>query len=91
MNGRPSCSCPVCELEYALLSELDHESNKASFESLTARSAVLASFPTANDLLTQLRHSSNTDDAATQSDEVLGELVRLSRTPLPRLQDTFCS
>jgi len=81
MNARPSCSCPVCELEYALLSELNHGGHKANFELLIAESSTLSAFPTANDLLTELRHPPNADDGATASDEVLGELIRLSRNP----------
>jgi DNA-directed RNA polymerase specialized sigma24 family protein len=81
MSGRLNCCCPVCELEHALLSELNEETGKTKYDALASQSSVLSAFPTANDLLRHLRQSHSTDSPASESDEFLGELVRLSRNP----------
>ncbi len=81
MSGLLSCCCPVCELEHALLSELNNEVSRSEYEIFVYRSSVLAAFPTAGDLLANLRQPQSASDPAHHLDEILGEVVRASRDP----------
>jgi len=81
MSGRRSCCCPVCELEHALISELNNELSRCEYEIFVSYSSVLSAFPTASDLLAHLRHSQSAGDAAHELDEILGEVVRASHNP----------
>ncbi|HTM37789.1 MAG TPA: hypothetical protein VL156_13640 [Terriglobales bacterium] len=81
MSTRPVCSCPVCELEQALLSELKSEHPVSSYRTLALRSPVLAPFPGYNDLLLRLRNSPFAENQPSRADEIIGELLRMSRTP----------
>jgi len=81
MSGRPSCCCPVCELEHALLRELKSGHGEHEYRTFALPSPVLSAFPTCNDLLLHLRESQQTENHASRSDEILAELLRLSRNP----------
>ena len=81
MSGLLSCCCPVCELEHALLSELNGEVHKSEYEIFVSRSSVLSAFPTASDLLMHLRRSQIAGDLAGELDEILGEVIRVSHDP----------
>ncbi|MBS1852786.1 MAG: sigma-70 family RNA polymerase sigma factor [Acidobacteria bacterium] len=81
MSDRPACCCPLCELECALLSELCAVSGEKSYQLLGAQSPILSIFPTSKELLFHLRQSQNTDDSASESDIILGEVLRVSRGP----------
>ncbi len=81
MTARPSCCCPVCELEHALLTELNDVSNLHKYATLVSRSHILSAFPTYNDLLARVRQQQSTDNQASQSDDLLGELLRVSSDP----------
>lgn len=81
MRGCPSCCCSVCDLERALLAELDSGYNQNEYQTLASQSSVLSAFPTCNDLLLCLRESQKVENYASASDEILGELLRLSRNP----------
>lgn len=81
MSGRPTCCCPVCELEHALLAEIHDASNEAGYKIFVSQSSVLSTFPTCKDLLAHLRESQTTGDPTSESDHILGELLRISRDP----------
>jgi hypothetical protein len=81
MTARPSCCCPVCELENTLLAELNHPSNVNNYATLASRSHILSAFPTCNALLARLRQQQNTGNPALQSDDLLGELLRVGCNP----------
>ena len=81
MTGHSSCCCPVCELEYTLLAELNDVSSTNKYEILALQSPILSAFPTCNDLLSHLRWNQSRDDQASESDDTLGELLRVSRNP----------
>ena len=81
MRTRPSCFCPVCELEHALLSELQSEHTESRYRTLVLESPILSEFPSYNDLLLPLRDSQLTHNRSSRADEIIGELLRLSRTP----------
>jgi hypothetical protein len=70
------CKCLVCSLEKNLLLELNREHQLRAYRDLAAGSPLLFRFPTASDLLEQLRRSGATDDHR-GADEILGELLRL--------------
>jgi hypothetical protein len=81
MSTRPSCSCPVCELEQALLSELDNEHTDSRYRTLVLQSPLLSHFPSYNDLLSRLRNSPLAEGHFPRADEIIGELLRISRIP----------
>jgi len=81
MSGLRSCCCPVCELEHALISELNNEVSRSEYAIFVSHSSVLSAFPTASDLLAHLRQSQSADDPARELDEILGEVVRASPDP----------
>ena len=81
MSTRPVCSCPVCELEHALLSEFESEQSKSSYRTLILQSPMLSGFPSYNDLLLLLRNSQLTESHPSKPDQIIGELLRISRTP----------
>ncbi len=70
------CKCLVCNLEKNLLQELNSERQLRAYQNLAATSPLLLRFPTASDLLEELRRSGATDDHR-GADEILGELLRL--------------
>lgn len=78
MSLRPSCSCPVCELERALLAELHGGHNESEYQDFASPSSVLSAFRSCNQLLLCLRQF-QTDKQTSRSDEILGELLRVSR------------
>ena len=81
MSGRPTCCCPVCELERALLTEINAASNETRYKRFASQSTVLSTFPTCNDLLAHLRQSHSASDYTSEFDDILGELLRVSRHP----------
>ena len=81
MSGRPICCCPVCELEHALLAEIHDASKESSYKIFVSQSSVLSTFPTCNDLLAHLRKSQPTGNCTSEFDDILGELLRVSRNP----------
>jgi DNA-directed RNA polymerase specialized sigma24 family protein len=85
MSLRPSCCCPVCELESALLAKLHSAHNEAEYQKFASPSSVLSAFSTCNELLLCLRESQKTDNHASRSDETLGELLRISRNPVQEI------
>jgi DNA-directed RNA polymerase specialized sigma24 family protein len=82
MSAPATCCCPLCELEYALLSELNDSTSETKYQTFASLSPILSAFPTGNDLLSQLRQRQGSDNHAPESDNILGELLRISRTPL---------
>jgi len=68
-------------LEHALLGELKHGNIETEFRAFALQSSVLSAFLTCNDLLWHLRESQQPENQASRSDEILGELLRLSRNP----------
>ena len=85
MSGRPNCCCPVCELEHALLRELNSGPAENEYRTFALQSSVLFAFRTGNDLLLYLRESQNTQNPTARADEILSELLRLSRNPQQRI------
>jgi DNA-directed RNA polymerase specialized sigma24 family protein len=81
MSARPSCSCPLCELEHALLGELKREHAESRYRTFVLQSPILSAFPSYNDLLLRLRDSQLTENRPSRADEIIGELLRISRTP----------
>ena len=81
MSGLLSCYCPICELEQALLSELNNEWSRSEYEIFVSHSSVLSAFPTSTDLLAHLRQSQSGGNPAREVDEILGEVVRVSHDP----------
>ncbi len=81
MSGLRNCCCPVCELEHALISELNNEVSRSEYKIFVSHSSVLSAFPTASDLLAHLRHSQSAGEPARELDEILGEVVRASHDP----------
>src|SRR4051812_35751148 len=81
MSERPACCCPVCELEYALLAEINHPNSEIKYKNFSSHSQLLSRFPTCNALLSQLRQFQTLDNHASSSDEILSELLRVSRDP----------
>ena len=81
MSTRPSCSCPVCELEKALVNDLKSEHTESKYQTLVLESPILSAFPSYADLLLRLRNSRLTEDRPSRVDEIIGELLRISRTP----------
>jgi len=81
MSAGPSCSCPVCELENALLSDLQSEHPQSRYRTLVSQSPILSAFANYNDLLLPLRNSQLTENRPSRADEIIGELLRISRTP----------
>ena len=79
MSVRPNCCCPVCELEHVLLSELKSGHAENEYQTLALQSSVLFAFATCNDLLLHLRESQNRENPAAKADEILSELLRMSR------------
>ena len=83
MSRRPNCGCPVCELEHALLSGLTSGQAENEYRSLVLQSSALSAFRTCNDLLLHLRESHKKETPPATADEILSELLRLSRNPQP--------
>lgn len=81
MSSRPSCCCPVCELERALLVEITRDLNQNEYRTLASESSILSAFPTGTDLLSHLRESYAAEAHVSGSDAILGELLRVSRNP----------
>jgi DNA-directed RNA polymerase specialized sigma24 family protein len=81
MSARPSCSCPLCELERALLSEFKTEHAQSRYRTFVLQSPTLSAFQSYNDLLLRLRDSQLTENRPSKADEIIGELLRISRTP----------
>jgi len=81
MSARPSCSCPLCELEHALLSELKGEHAESRYRTFVLQSPILSAFPSYNDLLLRLRDPQLAENRPSKVDEIIGELLRVSRTP----------
>jgi DNA-directed RNA polymerase specialized sigma24 family protein len=81
MSARCNCCCPVCELERALLVELNRHPNENEYRTLTSQSSILSAFPTCTDLLSHLRQSYAAETHVSGSDAILGELLRVSRNP----------
>lgn len=81
MSARPSCCCPVCELERALLVEINRQPNQNEYRTLASQSSILSAFPTGADLLSHLHESYAAETHASGSDAILGELLRISRDP----------
>lgn len=79
MSARPSCSCPVCELEHALLDGLKSEHSEKKYRTFVLQSSVLSAFPTCDDLLLHLRESHAAESHPSKSDEIIGELLHISR------------
>ena len=81
MSAGPSCFCPVCELENALLRDLESEQPQSMYRNLVLQSPILSAFANFNDLLLSLRNSQLTENRPSRADEIIGELLRISRTP----------
>lgn len=81
MSARPSCSCSVCVLEHALLDELGREHNARQYQTSALQSPILSVFPTYKDLLLLLRNPQFTEHHPSRADEIMCELLRISRTP----------
>jgi len=81
MSGRPICCCPLCELEHALLGELKSGRAENEYRTLALQSSVMSAFPTSNELLLHLRESQKTESHASRADEVISELLLMSRNP----------
>jgi DNA-directed RNA polymerase specialized sigma24 family protein len=81
MSGRPTCCCPVCELEHALLTELNDANSETKYKVFVSQSSDLSAFPTCSDLLAHLRQSQTAGNHTSESDDILGELLRVSHKP----------
>jgi len=68
-------------LEQALLSELKNEHAASSYRTLVLQSPILSPFPSYNDLLLRLRNPQLAENQFFRADEIIGELLRISRTP----------
>jgi DNA-directed RNA polymerase specialized sigma24 family protein len=81
MTGRPTCYCPVCELECALLSELSDAASQDQYKTIASENQILSTFPTSNELLSHFREPQETDVDMSRSDDILGELLRVNHDP----------
>ena len=81
MSTRPSCSCPLCELERALLRDFKSDHAESRYRTFVLQSPILSAFPSYNDLLLPLRNSQLAENRPSRADEIIGELLRISRTP----------
>jgi hypothetical protein len=79
VNMKGGCKCLVCNLEKNLTLELNSERQLRAYQDVAAASPLLFRFPTASDLLEQLRRSGAVDDHR-GADEILGELLRLGES-----------
>lgn len=78
--AQPSrCTCPVCELEQAILSEINHLESEDRYRQFISRSPILSVFPTYAALSIHLRGLQTEQSNRPTSDEILRELFRLSR------------
>jgi DNA-directed RNA polymerase specialized sigma24 family protein len=68
-------------LEQALLGELKNEHTESRYQTLALQSPILSEFPSYTDLLSRLRNSQITEDRHSSGDEIIGELLRVSRAP----------
>lgn len=76
MNERSACSCSICGVEQALITELAEEETAQEYHLLVRGSSILSGFPTALALRRRLRDTTTDEGHGDLSDAILGELLQ---------------